>query len=353
MKKKTPTRGIKSYKEGRFMKILNLLFKKFFKKPLIILAILIISTGCATKQDDLTSKPTKEDWKEWERKSQSVSQVTPLITSKYTDDLPDVSNKGDILFRRKNGNSNIWFRKNNGAGVSKLTSNNAGDISPVFHPDGETFFMLSNRTGDLNIFEGNLNRRTFTLLTEVSDPALIWDGDVNKEGTKLVYPSGDYIWLYNLETGRRTQIAVGQDPTFGPDGKIFYVKKAAEFDLNQGTRNAYSIWKTDDRGRKTVLISGGPKATYSKPDISPNGERICFSKQSSAKGYQQGVFEYNTDIWVSDINGSNQMRVTTAPGLDTDCSWATNKSIVFATTRPRPGNEEGGNWDIWMMRLSR
>jgi dipeptidyl aminopeptidase/acylaminoacyl peptidase len=73
--------------------------------------------------------------------------------------------------------------------------------------------------------------------------------------------------------------------------------------------------------------------------VSTEGE-IAFMRATSFDGS-----DIESDIYVLDVDGSGEKRLTDTPGLDGFPSWSPDgEKIVFASDR-----EGGGNWDLYVM----
>ena len=109
------------------------------------------------------------------------------------------------------------------------------------------------------------------------------------------------IWSYSLQDRSLTQITFGAGPDFSPmpdpGGKgIYYVNGKSS-----GFLTAYHIHSKES----TDIAS----ENASQPVISPDGMRVMYIMLPSPKRYE---------LWVSDIDGGNKVKLATGEDLGTD-----------------------------------
>ena len=98
-------------------------------------------------------------------------------------------------------------------------------------------------------------------------------------------------------------------------------------------RSAWELWIQDLAGGRTVIPT--PTSYVSSPTFSPDGAQVVFS--SRARG------RVDSDIFVSELDGSGQRQLTRHPSIDTSPSWSpTGQQIAFVSDR-------SGTPQVWMM----
>jgi Tol biopolymer transport system component len=83
----------------------------------------------------------------------------------YNNNAPDISPDGTKIafFSDRDGNFEIYVMSDQGDDESRITSNPADDLNPVFSPDGNKILFHSNRLGNYDIFEVFLDEKNETV----------------------------------------------------------------------------------------------------------------------------------------------------------------------------------------------
>lgn len=294
------------------------------------------------------------NWARWNPGSENAMAVSLVIESDNDDHRPVIDGHGNLLFDSdRDGNTDIWlYNPLNGGGVQQLTTSSEPDMYPSLHPNGRNFIFLSNRTGEgAHYFMGTLGAPTAEVLVQVTrpEPGTWTPAFVSPDGSRLVYSSGGFIWILNLNTRTRTQLFQGTGPSWTPDGeRILFRRKARDF----GRYVSTSVWAANADGtRATELIPGNDEISLSEARMSPDRTRICFTLREVVNG-PKGLFGRG-DIWIANPDGSRQVQLTNAPGHDEECTWEDNSTILFASDRPPTGGTNARYWNIWRARLPR
>ncbi len=264
---------------------------------------------------------------------------------------PHANSAGQLVFEsNRGGNQDIWMISiANPRAARQLTTAAGPDRYPSFHPNGSDFFFLSNRSGEgAAFFRGRVGRPTAQLLVQVDEPSFgSWTpGFASPDSTRFLYAAGGSVWTINLFTGSRMQLFEGAGPSWHPDGdKILFRKKARDF----GRYVSTSIWlATEDGINITEVLPGNENITLSWARVSPDGTRVCYTKREILNG-SRGSFG-DSDIWVANIDGNQQIPVTSAPGRDDQCGWLDDQHLVFVSDRPT-GSSGAGSLNLWIADL--
>jgi serine/threonine protein kinase/Tol biopolymer transport system component len=121
------------------------------------------------------------------------------------------------------------------------------------------------------------------------------------------------IWKYSLKDRALTQITFGTGPDFAPmpdpGGKgIYYVNGKSS-----GFLTAYHVHSKES----TDIVS----ESASQPIISPDGKRVMYVTLPAPQ---------RSELWVSDIDGGNKVKIATGENLGTG-SWAADNSHLSFT----------------------
>jgi len=312
--------------------------------------LIVLLAGCATTRE-AEEGVTQEELSEWDPRSENVASLRTVTNSGDINHHPQYAGGDQIMFSSdRNGVMDVWRGAATGqGGTRQLTDYSEPDVRPFPHPNGKEFTFISERGGGTGIFMGHFEKPTATSLVEVSEPpfAGFATAEVSPDGSTMVYASGRHVWTYNFETGAKTQIVTGHQPSWHPNGEeIIFVRKAGE--VGDGITTAIWIMNSDGTNLRQ-LLSSGEEAVYLRPDISPDGKQITYSR-APIEDEETGELG-NKDIWVSNTDGTNQRRLTTNPFPDIEPTWVGNARIAFSSLRPESDKIEDATWNIWSLSI--
>jgi len=128
----------------------------------------------------------------------------------------------------QSGTSDIWILDLERNLRTRMNNNPADDTSPVWHPDGQTIYFASDRSGPYGIYRKNPGSTRAAELVLALDIA-IYPKAISPDGKTLLYifdagPSGFDIGAIDLEEDAEPQVVVSSpvtetSPVFSPDGK--------------------------------------------------------------------------------------------------------------------------------------
>ncbi len=202
----------------------------------------------------------------------------------------------------------IYVMNADGSNQTRITTNESRDIAPAWSPDGSKIIFQSDQTGQWQIFTinpsgGDLTRITTTSSTE-GQPQF------SPDGSKIVFTStrsGEgQIWTMNADGSSPFQVTSGESsndyPGWSPDGSLI----AFTSERNSNGPNTYTVTPagTGEFGPLTSGLAGVPA-------WSPDSSRIIVGS------YRDG----NWDIYSMNVDGTDQVRLTTDAGEDSAPFW--------------------------------
>jgi tricorn protease len=195
---------------------------------------------------------------------------------------PDISPDGRLVAFSYLGD--IWTVETIGGIARPVTMHEAHDAYPVFSPDGRYIAFSSNRHGSYDVFVV---------------PA------VGGRPKRLTFDSG-------------TDLVSG----WSPDGKsiLFTSTRGNEFP------SSYELYYVPVEGGRVRRVT----RTEGKDGVfSPKGDQIAYVRGPGTwyrKGYRGSS---NDDIWVCNLDGSNNRRITDFNGQDTSPMWSPDGQYLY------------------------
>jgi len=231
---------------------------------------------------------------------------------------------GSSLFYLKSDSKGIFRAANAGLGEELVYSFDIPQASPFSilpFPDGNDLLVTTGnqlRPDDVHLYKVNVPTRTAAELALLSGypDGLVWGEPGKKLLLSRTVNGLSNLWTFSLADRSLTQITFGPGPDLRPmsypAGKgILYVNgKGAGF------LTAYHVRSKSS----TDIVS----ENASQPSISPDGKRVMYLKY---------LDQNKSELWVSDTDGSNQVRLVSSGALDT-LNWSPDSSqISFADSQ--------------------
>ena len=229
-----------------------------------------------------------------------VLSLTPLMVA--------VEAQAQIAFvSNRDGDKDIYVMDTDGGNLRRLTNNSDGDGDPVWSPDGKRIAFKSDRDGHVNV-HGWPTHDIYVMDADGSNPQNLTNN-----------PADDW------------------DPSWSPDGKriAFTSRRDGPFNIE--------VYVMDADGSNLQNLTNNPRDDRN-PSWSPYGAHIVFSARR--KGHFENKFSITHEVYVMNVNGGNQRRLTDNRNNDWDPVWSPDgKRIAFEADRK--GNLE--KFDIYVM----
>ena len=248
------------------------------------------------------------------RRRYSLGQLilTVVVAFSLTPLMVAVDAQGQIAFSsHRDGNYEIYVMDADGGNQRRLTNNPAWDGSPSWSPDGKRVVFESRRDG--HAMNGIPTAEIYVM-----------DADGGNQQNLTNNPSHD------------------GSPCWSPDGKRI------AFDSDRDGRFNWEIYVMDADGRNLQRLTNNPDDDGHPDDRYPSwsldGKRIVFSARRD--GHVEVKFDVTYEIYVMDVDGGNQQRLTNNRNNELSPVWSPDSErIAFAADRK--GNFE--QFDIYVM----
>ena len=228
---------------------------------------------------------------------------------------------------------------------------NVRDMYPNPSPDGSSLVFESNRVGAGQVFVMNMDGSQVTQLTDfefgAETPVFSPDG---RQIAFAAYtePGNNDVFVMNADGSGLTQLtrSPGYDghPHWSADGaRIVFNSDRTTPGLDADLEMSWS-----DRWHEIFSMSadGGDVQQHSRcravctyGSLSPDGSKLLYRKTISGPGlnWSLGLSERNSEVFISDLNGDNEINLSLNAAFDGWPVWSPDGSqIAFASNRSGP-----------------
>lgn len=294
---------------------------------------------------------------------------------------------------RGHANSDLWLRSMQSGELTQLTDFPGTDAAPLWAPDGQSLYFLSDREYDaLNIWELTLATKAVKPVTTLSS-GLLYDAELNRTGDRFVFVHEHKIKTCGLD-GVITEIPVqtaadyrsekieklsfndladevaftapGEEAVFSYHGELFAVGKkggearrltqtAARESAPRWRLNGSEVFFISDRtgtpGIYSVKSTDAPEQRLSKarffetrPIVTPEKPVTQFVVTPDEKSLVYVVKEDGLSI--SDLKGTNPRLLLKDDAIDSLTCSPDGRWVAYAKSAYE--NE----WDVFVLRLA-
>ncbi|MBD2700963.1 PD40 domain-containing protein [Spirosoma sp. BT702] len=191
--------------------------------------------------------------------------------------------------------SEIWTckigtKKGDRPSYERLTESGAKELWPLWSPDGQSIYYMSDRSGSQNLWTKPLKGQP-TMLTTFKDGRVIWPS-ISHNGKAIVFERDFQIWKYDVASKQAAPVAIR-------------------------LRGAASGLSVDHLKLSTQ---------FRDLAVSPDGKKVAFTAHGE-------VFA------ASAKDGGDAIRVSNSPALESQLAWTPNsRTLLYVSTRNGTAN---------------
>jgi TolB protein len=203
-------------------------------------------------------------------------------------------------------NPDLWMVNLAQTKSSLLSSSRGLNTAPAFHPSGNRLALTMSKDGNQSIYMFDLNSHSASRL--VSSSGIDTSACFSPDGSKIVFCSdrggSPQLYVKDLATGSEKRITFqgrkNTEPKFSPKGNLIAFTYV-------GGGGAFKVATINPDGSDLRVFKGTDFEDFS-PAFSPDGRLIVFA---SGDG----------NLYISDLNGSSPVRVTSSNGKFSQPAW--------------------------------
>lgn len=229
---------------------------------------------------------------------------------------PAISPKGDVMLysvtkyemKAGKGSTDIFLAKLDGSDATKINPGNEGWYSPVFAPDGNSFYYISYSGGNSQLCNYSLN--TKEVKTLFSFYMGINDYSVSPDGKQIAFSSKVYPeCAENNECNEQNYSAFKEGPVHAHVSDNLFVRHWTEYEddlyshlfIYDVAANSIKDITPGNFHSPIFMLGGGVGYNFST-----DSKSIVFSSNRE----KDQVSTTNADLWLTDLEGKNLKNLT-------------------------------------------
>jgi len=199
--------------------------------------------------------------------------------------------------------SHIYVAAVTGTSGTNITTNAEAE-QPEWSPDGSTILFSSNRTGNYDVFTMDSAGGNVVNLTNRAHDDGNDGAHWSKDGQKITFTGYTSIWRADANGANALQLTMGGNgqPRWGSNGLIYYVNNPT---------SAGQIWVTNINGTNQHALTTDTHINQ-HPVLSPDGTMIAWARAEDSVHFQ---------IWVANADGTSPVRVTNTTDVNDNPTW--------------------------------
>ena len=216
------------------------------------------------------------------------------------------------------------------------------DSYPAISPDGTTLAFHSNRSGSVALYLADIDGSNVRLfLDKIEDPVT---PDWSPDGTMIAFAGTvdgqSDVFVVSIDGRNPVRLTTdpGDDshPHWSADGRIIFNSPRKTPDRNADWSDQWHDVYSMRPDGTDIIQHTECKTVCTFPTPSPDGKRLTYRKviDGPAISWDQSESTRNSEVFVSDIDGSNERNISNSPAFDGWPVWTPDSNyVVFASNR--------------------
>ncbi len=279
---------------------------------------------------------------------------TEFENKNNSDNLPVWSPDGNKIFfmSDRSGKKHIYSMNSDGKNVLDITKSLPNIFVFAVSPDGNKIVFRTDGAQYSNLYVSNIDGTDPTIILE--DFSIEWILEWSPDGSQIMFNTYNKIYIINSDGSGQKELTEGISPSWSPDGnRIAFINNRDVFLINKDSTNMTRLtfdenidrsplsWNNDGQFLAASTFSGNIKII----NLNDNNQSFSFGENELYHFPKWSptnsliLFIANQNIYTSDINGQNIQNLTALSARNESPSWSYDgQRILFVSTRD--GNEE-------------
>ena len=323
--------------------------KKFYLSALYLIAI----CGAATAQTvdySVVSVP-EESGTEFTQISQTSDYVCmPEVTRSrsgigwFSNNVLNISPNGEQIayLSFRNDMTNIFIKDLNKQGSSIQKTNRSAVIDFSYSPDGKQIVFSEMRGKNNQIFKTTADKGFVCqqITSGNMDFSPVYSNDMGMIFFARQENNGVSIWSFDVKNQFLANYTTGMNPFPVKGEKAYVCTRSNSMGNNE-------IWKINYESGVEECIVSHPEHSFTSPTISPDGQWLLFV--GSTKIESGRIVYYNTDLFVSHLDGTGFAQLTFHAADDVSPVWSRDGRYIYFVSQ-RGSKDATAN--IWRMTFN-
>lgn len=266
--------------------------------------------------------------------------AVPVFSQKTSMRQASKSKELLVFTTARDGNFEVYLMKEDSSLMKNLTNAPSTDYGLGWTPDGSKIVFYSDRTGNDDIWIMGADGTAPVNLT--NHPGQDRNAAVSPDGTTIAFTSDrdqqtNEIFLMGTDGSNVRQLTHNhvycESPAWTMDGKqIVFTRMVPAEDTTKPMNGELFIMNMDGSNQKRLTNKNGFDSGAS---ISPNGKQIAFYGRSETG---------KMDIWTMNLDGSRMTNLTLDDVEDYSPSWSSDGRWIAYTSGGM------GKYDLWKIQ---